>query len=181
VEALVLKPPTVHDVAAEAGVSLKTASRVVGDVINPIADPCCAAVTSAEATAPEAGLNVVFGSTGDDAGRESRQVERMAVRQARGRILAPVQGEHTYLTRYRHSLPVVVIDRAPETDGFDTVLVDDYNATGQAVQHPLRHGHRRIALVGADPPLRHHDRALRWYHDALDRAGVPRDRDLVTP
>ena len=217
-----LKRPTVHDVAAEAGVSIKTVSRVVnaeanvsadlrdrvlaavdhlhyvpnsvarslkvglgdtiGVVIDSIADPFFAALTSAaEATALEAGLNVVFGSTGHDTGRERRQVERMAMQQVRGVILAPVQGDHSYLTRYRPGLPVVLVDRALETDGFDTVLVDDYNATREAVKHLLRHGHRRIAFVGADPRFVTMTERLRGYHDALDRAGIPRDQELVTP
>jgi LacI family transcriptional regulator len=218
----VLKRPTVHDVAAQAGVSIKTVSRVVnaeanvspelrdrvlaavkdlqyvqnsvarslkvglgdtvGVVIDSIADPFFAALTSAaEATALEAGLNVVFGSTGHDAGRERRQVERMAMQQVRGLILAPVQGDHSYLTHYRHSLPVVLVDRALETDNFDTVLVDDYNATREAVKHLLRHGHRHIAFIGADPRFVTVTERLRGYHDAMDRAGVPRDRGLVAP
>jgi LacI family transcriptional regulator len=154
----------------------------VGVVIDSIADPFFAALTSAaEATALEAGLNVVFGSTGHDAGRERRQVERMAMQQVRGVILATVQGDHSYLTRYRHSLPVVLVDRALETDSFDTVLVDDYNATREAVKHLLRHGHRRIGFVGADPRFVTMTEWLRGYHDAMDRAGVPRDQGLVAP
>jgi len=213
--------PTVHDVAAEAGVSIKTVSRVVNDeanvstelrdrvraavddlhyvpnsvarslkvglgdtvgvVIDSIADPFFAALTSAaEATALEAGLNVVFGSTGRDPGRERRQVERMAMQQVRGVILAPVQGDHSYLARYHNRLPVVLVDRELEADSFDTVLVDDYGATRGAVQHLLRHGHRRIAFVGADPSLVTTTERLRGYHDALDRAGVRRDSGLVT-
>ena len=214
------KRPTVHDVAAEAGVSIKTVSRVVnaeanvsaevrsrvlaavdtlhyvpnsvarslkvglgdtvGIVIDSIADPFFAALTSAaEAMALEAGLNVVFGSTGYDAGRERHQVERMAMQQVRGVILAPVQGDHSYLTRYRHSVPVVLVDRALELDDYDTVLVDDYGATRLAVEHLLRHGHRRIAFVGAEPRFVTMTERLRGYRDGLADAGLPLDPALV--
>jgi len=214
------KRPTVHDVAAEAGVSIKTVSRVVnaeanvsaevrsrvlaavdtlhyvpnsvarslkvglgdtvGIVIDSIADPFFAALTSAaEAMALEAGLNVVFGSTGYDAGRERRHVERMAMQQVRGVILAPVQGDHSYLTRYRQSVPVVLVDRALELDDYDTVLVDDYGATREAVAHLLRHGHRRVGFVGADPRFATMAERLRGYRDGLAAAGLPHDPALV--
>jgi hypothetical protein len=45
-----------------------------------------------------------------------------------------MQGKPSYLTRYQRSLPVVPVDPALETHGFDTVPVDDHNLTGEAVQ-----------------------------------------------
>ena len=78
----------------------------VGVVIDTIADPFFAAVTSAvEATALDAGLATVFGSTGFDPDREHRQVERMAMQQVRALILAPVPRSHDYLRRYAAGLP----------------------------------------------------------------------------
>ena len=128
--------PTVYDVAAEAGVSIKTVSRVIngapnvsptvrervqraaerlhyvpnslarslkagtgdtiGVVIDTIADPFFAALTSAvEERALELGLGTVFGSTGFDPLRERRQVERMAMQRVRALILAPDAGTRT--------------------------------------------------------------------------------------
>ncbi len=205
--------PTVHDVAARAGVSIKTVSRVVngsasvsddvrlrvaaaveelhylpnswarslkvgtgdtiGVVIDTIGDPFFAALTSAvEHRALQSGLNVVFGSTGFDSGREQQQVERMAMQQVRALVLAPVTGDHGYFAPYSSSFPTVLIDRGFETDGYDTVLVDDYGAARGAVEHLLRHGHRRIAFIGADTRYPTTMRRLEGYRDALARAGV---------
>ena len=58
-----------------------------------IADPFFSALTSAvETAALEAGLNVVFGSTGFDPERERAQVERMMMQQVRALVIAPVTG-----------------------------------------------------------------------------------------
>jgi LacI family transcriptional regulator len=215
-----VKRPTVHEVADEAGVSIKTVSRVVnaegnvsdttrervlaavdklhyvpnglarslkvglgdtiGVVIDSIADPFFAALTSAaEATALEAGLTVVFGSTGYQEQRERSQVERMVIQQVRGLILAPVQGDHSYLTRHRHRVPVVLVDRGLELDSYDTVLVDDYGSTRQAVQHLLDHRHRRVAFIGGDARFATTTERLRGYRDCLAEAGIAEDPQLI--
>lgn len=216
-----MKRPTVHDVAAEAGVSIKTVSRVVngegnvsegvrervlaaveklhyvpnslarslkvglgdtiGVVVDSIADPFFASLTSAtESAALEAGLTVVFGSTGYDSERERRQVERMMMQQVRGVVLAPVRGDHSYLDRYRQSVPVVLVDRSLEGDAFDTVVVDDYGATREAVEHLLSHGHRKIAFIGGDGRFDTTTERLRGYRDCLAAAGVDEDPELVS-
>jgi LacI family transcriptional regulator len=216
-----MRRPTLHDVAAEAEVSIKTVSRVVNDegnvsdgvrervlavverlqyvpntlarslkvglgdtvgvVIDSIADPFFAALTSAvEATALQAGLNVVFGSTGYDVERERRLVDRMVMQQVRGLVLAPVHADHAYLTRYRQSVPVVLVDRAIELGGYDTVVVDDYGATRNAVDHLVAHGHRRIAFIGRDSRLTTTVERLRGYEDSLRDAGIEPDPSIVS-
>jgi LacI family transcriptional regulator len=215
-----MRRPTVHDVAAEAQVSIKTVSRVVnaednvsdgirgrvlaaveklhyvpngaarslkvglgdtvGVVIDSLTDPFFAEVTgAAEAAALEAGLTVVFGSTGYDGQRERRQVERMVMQQVRGLILAPVQGDHSYLGDYGRSVPVVLVDRGLELGEYDTVVVDDYGSTRRAVRHLVDRGHRRIAFVGADSRYVTMAERLRGYRDCLADAGIPEDPALV--
>lgn len=148
----------------------------VGVVIDSIADPFFAALTSAvETRALKAGLTVVFGSTGYDADRERRQVERMVMQRVRGVVLAPVQGDHSYLAGYRRSVPVVLVDRGLEPGDYDTVLVDDYGSTRHAVQHLVDHGHRRIAFVGQDRRFPTMTERQRGYSDCLAAAGIPED------
>ena len=206
--------PTLHDVAAHAGVSIKTVSRVVngspsvsesvrsrvsdsiaelryvpnsfarslksgggdtiGVVMDSIADPFFAALMSAvESRALEAGLSVIFGSTGSDPDRERQQVERMAMQRVRALILAPVTGDHAYLERL--TFPIVMVDRQVELGGFDIVAVDDRGLTRRAVDHLVEHGHRRIAFVGNDTRFPTTSHRLLGYRDALAAAGVEPD------
>ncbi|NUR07987.1 MAG: LacI family DNA-binding transcriptional regulator [Nocardioidaceae bacterium] len=216
-----MRRPTLHDVAAEAKVSIKTVSRVVngednvsagvrervqvavdklhyvpntlarslkvglgdtiGVVMDSIADPFFASLTSAvEATALEAGLNVVFGSTGFDHGREREQVDRMVMQQVRGLVLAPVRGDHGYLTRYRERVPTVCVDRSIEIEGYDTVVVDDYGATRHGVEHLIAHGHRRIAFVGGNDRYDTINQRMVGYRDCLEDAGIGVEERLVS-
>lgn len=214
--------PTLHDVAREANVSIKTVSRVVngaanvsadvrerveraiealhyvpntlarslkagtgdtiGVVIDTIADPFFAALTSTvEERALDLGLGTVFGSTGFDAGRERRQVERMAMQRVRGLILTPTEGPHDYLRRFDRSFPMVMIDRAVTVDGYDTVRVDDRGLTRTAIAHLTDRGHRRIAFVGSDERYVTTRDRLAGYHDALAAVEEEADPSLVRP
>jgi LacI family transcriptional regulator len=217
-----MKAPTLHDVAAEAGVSIKTVSRVVngtptvdpairervqdaierlqyvpntlartlkagtgntiGVVIDTIADPFFATLTSAvETAALEAGLGTVFGSTGFDPARERSHVERMAMQRVRALILAPTNGTHEYLDRYRPSFPVVLIDRDVEQSGFDVVRVDDVTLARDAVAHLVAHGHRRVAFIGSDERFITTRHRLEGYRLALNAVGVEPDPEWIRP
>lgn len=217
-----MKRPTLHDVAAEAGVSIKTVSRVVNDaanvspevrerveraienlhyvpntlarslkagrgdtigvVIDTIADPFFASLTSAvEERALAAGLGTVFGSTGFDAQRERRQVERMAMQRVRALILAPTQGPHDYLRRFETSFPMVMIDRKVAIGGYDTVRVDDVGLARGAVAHLVAHGHRRIAFVGSDERFVTTRDRLTGYRKALAEVGVEPRESWIRP
>ena len=217
-----MKVPTLHDVAAEAGVSIKTVSRVVngtptvdaairervqevierlqyvpnslartlkagtantiGVVIDTIADPFFAALTSAvENAALEAGMGTVFGSTGFDTARERSHVERMAMQRVRALVLAPTNGSHDYLDRYRSSFPVILIDRNVEQGGFDVVRVDDVSLAEEAVTHLTSHGHRRVAFVGSDERFITTRDRLTGYHRAMQAVGVEPEPSWIRP
>lgn len=216
------RPPTLHDVAGRAGVSIKTVSRVVnglttvrpdvrervlaavadlqyvpnsfarslkmgsgdtiGVIIDTIADPFFASLTHAvEERALEAGLSVIFGSTGFMPERERRQVERMAMQRVEALILAPVTGSHAYLEPYRQSFPIVLIDRAIETGGYDVVAVDDRGITRRAVDHLIAHGHRRIAFVGSDERFPTTVERVAGYEESLRAAGIEVRPEWVRP
>jgi LacI family transcriptional regulator len=217
-----MRRPTLNDVAAEAGVSGKSVSRVIngaanispdlrrrveaaveklnyvpntlarnlkvgtgdtiGVVIDSLADPFFAAVMSAvETAALDAGLGTVFASTGSDPEHERRQVERMVMQQVRALILAPLPRSHDYLRRYATVLPIVMIDRTVEVGSYDTVRVDDRAVARDAVSHLVRHGHRRIALIGDDRFFVTARDRLAGYHDVLAAHGPDSGPALCFP
>lgn len=121
----------------------------IGVVVDTIADPFFAALVSCiEERALSDGLGVIFASTGFDPGREQDQLLRLTGQRVRGIVLAPVALDHHYLERHRSTTPVVMIDRS--RPGFDSVVVDDLEATRAAVEQLVRQGHSRIAFVGKD-------------------------------
>lgn len=206
------------DVAAAAGTSAKTASRVlngdprvavetrarvqraiaelqyrpdplarslrkgtdetIGVVIDSIADPFFASVTSEiEKVAFANGLTVTVASTGRSADRERLLLDGMVRRKVAGVIVAPASLNHAYLSGA--SCAVVFIDRGPVELDVDAVLVDDYHGARTAVGHLIAHGHRRIAYIGDLPNMETADQRLAGYRAEHEAAGLPVDESLI--
>src|SRR6218665_2573125 len=128
--------------------SLKSGTgRVIGIVIDSLADPFFAALVSAiERRALGEGLGIVVASTGQDVDREREQLLLLlSGHRAAGVIFAPVTDSHPYLQAYRESTPIVAVDRAHPD--FDSVVVDDFEATRTAIGQLVNNGHRRIAFL----------------------------------
>ncbi|MDQ6658153.1 MAG: LacI family transcriptional regulator [Actinomycetota bacterium] len=211
---------TVYDVAAAAGVSIKTVSRVVngghavtpttrqrvldavkamsyvpngaarslragvgdtiGLIVDSIADPWFATVTAAvEERALAAGMSVVIGSTGRDAGRLQGLVTRLMQQRVRGLILAPLGSESSYLADALHDHPVVCIDRRSDVQGLDVVRVADRPAAKLGVAHLIDHGHRRIAFLGDGIDVSTIQLREQGYREALRHHGIAADEQII--
>lgn len=152
----------------------------IGVVIDTIADPFFASLVSViEDRAIEHGLSVVFASAGLDAEREHDQLLRMAGNQVRGIILSPVSQEYEYLERYRHRMPVVMVDRRAQN--FDSIVVDDIAATQEGIEQFIGFGHTRIAFVGNDTRFSTLNARVTSYQHTLRNAGIDTDPGLCPP
>ena len=160
--------------------SLKSGvAGVIGVVIDSLADPFFAALVSAiEERALTEGLSVLIGSTGLDPVREREQLLSLAAgHQVSGIIFAPVANDLSYLDPFRALMPVVAVDRAHPL--FDSVVVDDYEATQTALRPLIALGHRRIAFYDQNEQFLTIRRRYRAYLDVLDEAAIPFDAELV--
>lgn len=161
--------------------SLKSGTGgAIGVVIDSLADPFFASLVSAiEARALTEGLSVLVASTGLDADREREQIlSLVAGHQVAGIILAPVADELPYLEPFRKVTPVVAVDRASAV--FDSVVVDDYEATRLAIEQLADLGHERIAFYDRDERFLTILRRYRAYRDVLEERGLPIDPELVS-
>jgi DNA-binding LacI/PurR family transcriptional regulator len=82
-------------------------------------------------------------------------------------------------TLAEEEFPAVLIGRLP-TEHICSVDVDNRAAACVAVEHLLAQGHKRIGCITNAPPsfIAGADR-LRGYHDALDKAGITHQKNLV--
>jgi LacI family transcriptional regulator len=197
--------PTMVDVAREAGVALKTVSRVVNDepgvspgtaqrvnraiarlryrrndlarrlrshsptatiglLVEDLTDPRSASILGGvEDVVRELGWLVVAAGCGDDAEREQRLVTAMVERQVDGLLIVPAADDHRYLrTEVRRGTPVAFLDRPPGGIEADTVLLDDRGGARAGVAALLRHGHRRVGVVGGSRSRPVADRLAGW-------------------
>lgn len=127
------------------------------------------------------GLSVLICSTLNHARKQLDYVETLADINVSGIIYAGnFSSNRTLAELIRNGRPVVVIDEALEgAPPVDSVLVDDYAGAYQAVTYLTNLGHERVALVTGPEHLQSVRERTRAYRDALSRAGLPLDDQVV--
>ncbi len=207
--------PTLRQVAALSGVSLKTASRVlngeahvsdatagkvraaaeqlgfrrnaiardlragarsslVGLIIGDLANPFYSRVArGAERRLRAAGLQLISASSEEDPTLEHSLVAEMFERRVRAMLIVTSATDHAYLdVERRHGTPVVFLDRLPRDLVVDTVVIDNEGGMRQAVDHLVRHRHRRIGMIGDLGRLSTYRERLAGFEAAMVAAGI---------
>jgi len=213
---------TIHDVAAHAGVSAMTVSRVInksprvsddtrkrvqdsiaklgyvpnrlargliqrktgafGVLVPDVANPFFTLVVrGVEQVAWRAGYHVMLCDTQGDLERERGYLEDMVAFQVEGVLIAPVGDRsrpHLQLMT-RNNVPFVLIDRS--IAGFEGDLVQGDSVAGarQLVEHLIGLGHRRIGMITESPEVSTARDRVQGYREALERAGIQLDPELV--
>jgi LacI family transcriptional regulator len=97
-------------------------------------------------------------------------------------VVPSVGADHSHLKSHRAAgLPVVFVDRPGVGLVTDGVVSSNRAGAHDGVAHLIAHGHRRIGFIG-DLPTKLYTRRerLAGYRAALQEAGLPYDRSLVT-
>ena len=182
--------PTLHDVAAEAGVSRATAARALGGYgraseearsrVNAaaarlgyrpntlarsmitgttktigvvIADIQLAffgqAVRGISDAAHAEGFEVILANTDEDVAEERAAVDLLVGKRVDGLIVAPADSAETDHLKEAlgRGIPILLLDRGAAGLHCDVVRVDNQRAARNAVNHLIRLGHRRVAIV----------------------------------
>jgi LacI family transcriptional regulator len=151
---------------------------IVPDVANPF---FTLVVRGAEEVAWRAGYHVILCDTQGDLERERGYLEDMVAFQVEGVLIAPVgDRSRPQLRRLtRNNVPFVLVDRS--ITGFDADLVqgDSVGGARQLVEHLIGLGHRRIAMVTETTDVSTARDRLQGYREALERAGIESDSELV--
>lgn len=157
--------------------STGTIGLIVEDVGNPFYSELNRAV---EQIAAAHGKHVLTGSCGEDRERERELVYEFSSRRVDGMLVVPAGHRHGYLMpEMRAGLPMVFVDRPPGGIMADTVLVDNFGGTVEAVRHLARHGHRRLAFLGDRPDVFTATERLRGFREGCLRAGLRYDERLA--
>src|SRR6266516_391016 len=160
------KRSTIAAIAAQAGVSIPTVSRV----LNGRPDVAPATRERIEQIIKERGY---VHSSADKLLRKSNN----------GTILGLDRGQSSRLDELRRrGIPFVVVDHRGEL-GPDGPSVGTTNWTGGrvAVEYLLSLGHRRIAMIAGPASLRCSLDRVAGYRAALEAAGIPIDPELIRP
>jgi len=123
----------------------KLVGVIVPDIANPVFSPIIAAITE---TLSAAGYSTIVADGGQDRKRQSALVGELMARRVDGLVLATVRRDDPILKEcLREGLPVVLVNRADESDRVSSVVTDDRAGMRLAVRHLIELGHRHIGHV----------------------------------
>jgi LacI family transcriptional regulator len=85
-----------------------------------------------------------------------------------------------FLEIKKRRVPLVLFDRASDSLGVPSVVVDDYAGAYKATKHLFEQGCRRIAHIGGPQHVPIFCQRLQGYRDALRDAGLPLTEEYIT-
>lgn len=176
IEALGFQPNEAASSLRRNGMQTSTVGLVVDDVSNPF---CASVYRGVERVCRRREHLLVSGSSEGEADGERALIKAFLRRRVDGLIVMGVDPDESYLAgELRRGVPSVFADRRPQNLEADLVTTDNVGAARVAVEHLLRHGHRRIAFLGPPSVSTAEDR-LQGYLTALSAGGGDADPDLV--
>lgn len=135
-----------------------------------------------EKIANENNYNVLIYQTNELYEFEKRGVQTFLQSQVDG-VLASISKETINLDHYneikKRGVPLILFDRAVDTLGVSSVVVDDYAGAFAATKHLVMQGCKRIAHIGGQQHVSIFNQRLKGYIDALNVHGIPVDDDLI--
>ncbi len=164
--------------------SLKTArTRTLGIIVPDMTIPYFPKVIrGAEAAARKRGYSLIAVNSDDDAERQRDLLSLLRSQRVEGVLLvmaaapAPVGQIQRMIDA---GMKIVCLDRIPDRIAVDCVSVEDTEAADLGVRHLVEQGYRRIAIVTGPQTLKNERQRLLGYKQAMDRAGLSIDEDLV--
>jgi LacI family transcriptional regulator len=160
-----------------------TIGVVISDLANPIFTPT---VQGIERVAGERGTSLFLCDSAGFANAQTVHLERLHERRVDGVILHPTGAYDVHLAQFvAAGIPVVLIGQRRPTGATAEVVVDEYDASLEAMRLLLRLGHKQVGLVlqqFGEAPLLHtsaqNDRVAA-YRQAHREADVPVDDSRV--
>ena len=125
----------------------RTIAYVVLDAANPFFTDVARGI---EEVTGHQGFSLFICNSDQSSVREDRYLERLTELRVGGVLITAFDYQNQHLSKLRQlGVPVVLVDRAPETDDdWCTVGVDDVAGGEMAMRHLLELGHARLAFVG---------------------------------
>ncbi len=130
----------------------------------------------------ENGYNVLIYQSNELYEFEKRGVETFLRSQVEG-VLASISKNTINLDHYaalkKRNVPLILFDRANDSLGVPSVVVDDYQGAFNATRHLIQQGCIRIAHIGGQQHVTIFNQRLRGYIDALNVHNIPVDDNLI--
>lgn len=137
-------------------------------------------VAGVEEEASRQNLQLLISDTAEDAEQEQRVVANLLAHHISGLVIAPASGwqDATLRLLREHPIPFVIVDRLQDLRA-DQVGVENETSSTRLVEHLVSHGHRRIAMIYGMEGISTTEERRSGYRNALERAGIEVDDEIV--
>lgn len=154
-----------------------TIGLIVADISNPFSSALARII---EDEAYGKGYTVIFASSDENEQKFAAIIDSLLNRQVDGLIvLPPAFSQAQIRVLQEQAVPFVLADRLfPEMDA-NSVVVDNYSAAYEAVQHLIAGGYKKIGMVSYQSSLYHLGERERGYLAALENAKMMVHKDWL--
>jgi LacI family transcriptional regulator len=157
-------------------------SRLLGLVIPDEGNPFYSEVAAAVERAAQAEDYLLIVANSDSRPENEKNILRsLCKRRVAGLLVIATPGaNHEFLdSEFHMDKQVVFIEHPAQRLKADFVSSDNVGGAREAVEHLIRHGHKRIGMLVGDPAVWSDNERLRGYKEALAAHGILYDDALV--
>ena len=148
----------------------KGTTNTIGLIVTDIANPFFGQLARIiEDEAGKHNYTVIIGSSDENHCKSASLIDTFLDRQVDGFIIVPSEGcEEEIKELVRKEVPVVLLDRYLPEVSTNYILLNNYEATYEAVNHFLEKGYKQIALIVYKSALIHMQERIRGYKQAMN-------------
>ena len=153
--------------------STNTIGLIVADISNPFFGQLARVI---EDEAARHNYTVIFGSSDEDCSKSSALMEALLNRQVDGLLITPTEGCSKQIqSLIKRDIPVVLIDRYFPDISTNHVVLDNYQATWNAVNCFVSNGYNKINMIAYKSSLVHMQERIRGYREAMKENGLAKE------
>lgn len=162
------------------GLRLKK-THTIGLIVPDISNPFFASVTRIiQTSAYKSGYSLIVCNTDENLKTEIEQVNLLRGKGVDGFIIMPVGTDSRHIKELKNdSIPLVLLDRCFDDIKTNSVVVDNYTGAYNAIEHLVKYGHKRIAIIQGLPNTYTNNARVKGYKDVLAKYGIPVDSKLI--
>jgi LacI family transcriptional regulator len=146
-----------------------TIGLIVADISNPFFSNIARII---EDEARKLGYVVIFGSSDESAEKSQSLIDVFLNRQVDAFIIAPTEHAEDQIKKLKSRVPVVLIDRYFPSIETDCVRIDNFRAAYNAVEHLIKTGRKKIAMMAYNIDLQHIIERKNGYKASLEKNGI---------
>ncbi len=133
-----------------------------------------------EDEAQEHGYSVLLCNTDENLAKQLRYLDLLISQQVDGVIIAPYDSDPRHLDKLsQRNISTVIVDRHIDDGEMDSVSGDSVSGARALVQHLIKLGHTRIAVISGPPTTSTAEDRVTGYRMALTEAEIALDPRLI--